>query len=407
MIRGNASIWLTGYESTDPRSPSTMRQPVFQGFLSVELIGKDGDPLWSYLVTPSKFRTGDITNDLVDHFLEKFLEARKQSESVQPPQAAGPTGEIALTAAGATFPALLYQKWFESFHERYPNITIKYSPVGSETGLELLLKGELDFAASDVRLSAERMARSNTTYLHFATVIGAVVPAYNLQGTARALNFTPEVLAGIYSGKIRKWDDPAIRESNRDALLPDTEIVVIHRSDGSGTTFAWTDYLSKVSPEWKTSIGTGTEVRWPVGIGAQGNEAVAAMIQQTPGSIGYVELAYALQHQLSFGAVRNLSGRFIQADLPSVTASATSAAPKLGSDSRVSINNAPGKNAYPIVTFTWWVIPQDSPGAKRAAIEKLVEWMLYSGQKECSALAYAPLPRDIVNQQLAVLERLK
>jgi phosphate ABC transporter phosphate-binding protein len=407
VIKGNASIWLTGYISTDPRSPSTMRQPVFQGFLSVELIGKDNDPLWSYLVTPGTFRTGDITNDLADRFVEKFLEARKQSESVLPTQSAGPTGEIVLTAAGATFPAPLYQKWFESFHERYPSVTIKYSPVGSEEGLQMLLEGEVDFGASDVRLSEERIARSNTKFLHFATVIGAVVPAYNLQGIGRTLNFTPEALAGIYLGKIRKWNDPAIQESNRDAALPDAQIVVVHRSDGSGTTFAWTDYLSKVSSEWKTSIGPGTEVHWPTGTGAQGNEAVAVMIQRTPDSIGYVELAYALQHELSFGAVRNLSGKFIQADLPSVTASVTAAAPALSSDSRESINNAPGKNAYPIATFTWWVIPQGSPGAKSAAIHKLVEWMLSSGQKECSALAYTPLPRDIVNQQLAVIEGLK
>jgi len=407
VIKGSGSIWPTGYVSTDPRSPSTTRQPVFQGFLSVEVIGKDNDPLWSYLVTPSKFRVGNITNDLADRLVDKFLEARKQSEAAQAARVTEATGEIVLTAAGATFPAPLYQKWFESFHERHPNVAIEYSPVGSEAGLKSLMNGKVDFAASDVRLSDEAMAQSKRTFLHFATVIGAVVPVYNLKGIGRSLNFTPDVLAGIYLGKIREWNDTAIRESNPNAALPDTEIVVIHRSDGSGTTFAWTDYLSKVSPEWKASVGTGTVVHWPVGIAAQGNEGVATETQQTANSIGYVELAYALQHQLSFGAVRNLAGTFMQADLLSVSAAALDAAGILSSDSHVSITNAPGKGAYPIATFTWWVVPQDLRSDKRSALEELLQWRLTSGQKECSALTYAPLPREVVNRQLQVLDRAR
>ena len=405
IIKGSGSIWLTGYVSTDLRSPSTTRQPVFQGFLSVEVIGKDNDPLWSYLVTPSKFRVGDITSDLADHLVDKFLEAQKQSEAAQAARVREATGEIALTAAGATFPAPLYQKWFESFHQRHPNVAIDYRPVGSEAGLDLLMNGKVDFAASDVRLSDQTMAQSKKTFLHFATVIGAVVPIYNLKGIGRSLNFTPDVLAGIYLGKIRKWNDSAIRQSNPNAALPDKEIVVVHRSDGSGTTFAWTDYLSKVSPEWKASVGSGTAVHFPVGISAQGNEGVATATQQTANSIGYVELAYALQHQLSFGAVRNLAGTFMQADLSSVSAAALDAAGALGSDSYVSITNAPGKGVYPIATFTWWVVPQDVQSDKRPALEELLQWMLTSGQKECSALAYAPLPREVVNRQLQGLNQ--
>jgi phosphate transport system substrate-binding protein len=407
VIKGSGSIWLTGYASTDVRSPTTTRQPMFQGFLSVEIIGRDNDPLWSYLVTPGKFRPGDITNDLADRLVDKFLEARKQSEAAEAARMPEVSGEIVLTAAGATFPAPLYQKWFESFHQRHPNVAIEYSRVGSEAGLELLIHGKIDFAASDVRLSEERMAQSNKAFLHFATVIGAVVPVYNLKGMGSNLNFTPDVLAGMYLGKIRKWNDTAIRESNPNAALPDQEIAVIHRSDGSGTTFAWTDYLSKMSPEWKASIGSGTVVRWPVGIGAQGNEAVALAIQQTANSIGYVELAYALQHELSFGAVRNLAGKFVQADLASVSAAGLDAAFTPGSDSQVSITSAPGKGAYPIAAFTWWIVPRDLRGDKRTAMEELLEWMLSSGQRECSALAYTPLPREVVNRQLKVLDQFK
>jgi phosphate transport system substrate-binding protein len=236
------------------------------------------------------------------------------------------------------------------------------------------------------------MTQSKRTFRHFASVIGAVVPVYNLKGIGRTLNFTPDALAGIYLGKIRRWSDPAIRESNRNAALPDTEIVVIHRSDGSGTSFVWTDYLSKLSPEWKASVGTGTVVDWPVGIGAQGNEAVATLVQQTANSIGYVELTYALRHELSFGAVRNRAGKFIQADLSTVTAAATVAAAALGSDSRVSITDAPGKTAYPIGTFTWWLLPEDSASDKRAALDELLDWMLGPKRVLCPGLC-APAAR--------------
>jgi len=406
IIKGSGTVWVTGYVSVSPRAPAATRQPIFQGFLSVEVIGKDNDPLWSYLVTPDKFRAGDITKDLAAQLVERFLEARRKSEEPQPAKVSEAAGEIMLTAAGATFPAPLYQKWFESFHEQHPNITIRYSPVGSEAGIERLMDGKVDFAASDVPLSAERMAQSKKTFSHFASVIGAVVPVYNLKGVEESLNFTPQVLAGIYLGRITKWNDRAIRESNRGAVLPDADIVVVHRSDGSGTTFVWTDYLSKLSSEWKASVGSGLVVQWPAGIGVEGNEAVATKVQQTPNSIGYVELAYALQHQLSFGAVRNRAGRFIQADLSSVTAAATGAG-TAGSDVRVSITDAPGKDAYPIATFTWWLVPEDLNEDKRTALDELLQWMLSSGQKECSALAYAPLPREVVSRQLQVLDKSK
>jgi phosphate transport system substrate-binding protein len=409
LVKGNGSVWAIGYVSNDPRSPSNTRHPILRGFLSVEIIGKQDEPLWSYLVTPSKFSSGDVAKDLADQLVAKLLGALAEKGATNPPSASNEvTGEIALTAAGATFPAPLYQKWFELFQQRHSNIHLKYSAVGSDSGLQLLTTGKVDFAASDVPLSDERMAQTKKNFLHFASVIGAVVPVYNLNGVNRNLNFTPKVLAEIFSGKIRKWDDPAIRESNRNAALPNADILVVHRSDGSGTTYVWTDYLSKVSPEWKASVGMGSVVAWPVGTGAEGNDGVASMVQQTPNAIGYVEFVYALRHQLSFGSVRNAAGQFILADLSSVTAAASGAAGAMNADSRVSITNAPGKGAYPIATFTWWLWPQRAETeSKRAAFRELLQWMLSSGQKECSSLGYAPLPREVANRELQLVDEIK
>jgi phosphate ABC transporter phosphate-binding protein len=409
LIKGNESIWVTGYYSTSPRAPSNARQPILQGFLSVEVVGRDNETLWSYLATPSKFRSASLTQDLADQVVTRLvgaLEQKSEKLPLSPVTAHG--GEISLRGAGATFSAPLYQKWFESFQERYPKTHISYRAVGSEAGIQLLADRKVDFAASDAPLTNERMSESKSSLLHFATVLGAVVPIYNLKGVDRNLNFTGEVLAGIYMGKIKKWNDPKIRESNRNAKLPDENIVVIHRSDGSGTTFVWTEFLAKVSPEWKTAVGTGTLAKWPVGAGAEGNEGVAAMAQQTANSIGYVELVYALRRQLSFGTVRNAAGEFVKADLASVNEAARSAAGAMRPDFRVSITNAPGKGAYPIATFTWWLLPADLGGAdKKAAFLGLLQWMLTSGQKQCSALGYAPLPREVANQELQFLSTLK
>lgn len=409
VVQGEGSVWVTGYVSNDVRSPSNSRQPILRGYLSMEVTGRNGEPIWSYLVTPSGFIMGDITKDLADHLVAKLAAAiSENSERVSEPSRSEATNQTTLTAAGATFPAPLYLKWFELFEELHPNLRVEYRAVGSGAGIDLLLNGKLDFGASDMPLSDERMAQANRKLLHFASVIGAVVPIYTLKGEVRTLNFTPEILAGIYLGKIKTWNDPAIREANRNASLPDAPIAVFHRSDGSGTTYAFTDYLSKVSPEWKSSVGSGTTVSWPVGTGEEGNEGVAASVQATPNSIGYVESVYALRHQLSYGAVRNLAGQFVQADLPSITASATEAAASMSADSRVSITNPRGKKDYPIATFTWWLVPLDLGGGdKRAAMLELLRWMLTSGQKECSALGYAPLPRDVANRELHLVDSLK
>ena len=408
IVQGNGTIWLAGYVSTDPRAPSNSRQPVFRGFLSVEVLGKGHEPLWSYLVTPSRFRTGDIAADLADQIVARLLSAMRQSENAPAPPVTGTAESVSLTAAGATFPAPLYQKWFESFGQHHPNVHITYRALGSGAGLQLLMEGQLDFAASDMPLSDAKMAESKKTFRHFASVIGGVVPAYNVKGVEQTLNFTPHVLAGIYLGKIRKWNDPSIREANRSAPLPDAEIAVVHRSDGSGTTFVWTDYLSKVDPEWKNTLGAGTEVPWPVGTGAEGSEGVAHAVQQTPNSIGYMEMVYALRHQLSYGAVQNGAGRFVQADLPSITAAGVDAAADMRSDFRVSITNAAGEGAYPIASYTWWLLPPDQESsAKRSALADLLGWILTSGQKECSALGYVPLPHVVAERELEALHTLK
>jgi phosphate ABC transporter phosphate-binding protein len=409
VIKGSGSLWIAGYYSTDPRSASMSRQPVYRGFLSVEILGKNNEPLWSSLVTPSRPAGGDITRDLTDHLVAKLIAARAQG-SLPAPDSSGAkhTAEVSLTAAGSTFPAPLYQKWFESFEERHAGVHIRYTSLGSEAGLQRLMEGKVDFAGSDLPLSAEKLSESGKAYLEFATVVGAVVPVYNLKGIEQPLNFTAEILAGIYSGKIRKWNDPSISKANRTANLPGAEILVVHRRDGSGTTFVWTDFLSKGSAEWKASIGSGAKVSWPVGRGAEGNEGAATMVADTPNSIGYVELVYALRHQLNFGAVRNAAGKYVQADISSVTAALVNAPSAAGADSRGSITNAPGKDSYPLASFTWWVLPADlGGGLKRSVLRELLQWILSSGQKDCSALGYVPLPREMASRELETVNHLK
>jgi phosphate transport system substrate-binding protein len=403
VMSGTAEVWVTGHVSVSPRTASTTKQTVFSGFLSARLMGRNHEVLWSYLVTPRKVEWGGIVHDLADNLTAKLLEAR--AETIEAASTTRPQYATAVTlhGAGATFPAPLYQKWFQSFQAQQPNQHLSYEEVGSEEGIRQLEEGKIDFAASDIPLPEDRMSQLASKFEHFATVLGAVVPIYNLVGMTHPVNFTPEVLAEIYLGKITHWNDPAIRASNRGVSFPDRDIVVLHRSDGSGTTFVWSDFLSKVSPEWKSAVGRGSVLQWPVGTGAEGNEGVAVAVRNTVNSIGYVEMIFALQHQLSFGAVRNAAGVFVRADLASVTAAAASGAAKMSSDFRVSITNAPGAGAYPISSFTWLLLPEKRTEIHKIAMDELVRWILTAGQKECAELGYAPLPREVANRELEAL----
>jgi phosphate transport system substrate-binding protein len=315
-----------------------------------------------------------------------------------------------LNAAGATFPYPIYSKWFSEYHQQHPDIEINYQSIGSGGGIAQVTAGTVDFGASDGPMKDEQIAafkqQRGTTVLHFPTVLGAVVPAYNIPGFKGELKFTPEVLAGIYLGKITSWNDPAIAKANPGASLPNQPIVVVHRSDGSGTTYIWTDYLSKISPDWNSQVGKGTSVRWPVGLGAKGNEGVAGMIRQMEGSFGYVELIYALQNKITFGSVKNAAGSFVKASLDSTTAAAGSVK-TMPADFRVSITNAPGKDAYPIASFTWLLVPADwKDKSKQKIFVDFLTWMLDQGQTMSAQLDYAPLPDSVKEKERAAVKAI-
>jgi phosphate transport system substrate-binding protein len=307
-------------------------------------------------------------------------------------------GQTTLNGAGATFPYPIYSKWFSEYNKLHPDIQINYQAIGSGGGIRQLLSGTVDFGASDGPMSDEQLKQSKVKIMHIPTVMGAVVPAYNVPGVSGELKFTPETLAGIYLGKIQKWNDPAIASVNPGVKLPDQSIIVIYRSDGSGTTFIFTDYLSKVSKDWASQVGKGTSVKWPGGIGGKGNEGVAGQVRQLQGAIGYVELIYAVQNQISYGPVKNAAGNFVKASLEGVTEAAASA-PAMPADFRVSITNAPGKNAYPISSFTWLLIPNPSKDPNKGKIlADFLNWMVADGQRMVSQLSYAPLPESVVEK---------
>jgi phosphate transport system substrate-binding protein len=320
--------------------------------------------------------------------------------------------QVQLTGAGATFPAPMYTKWFAEYHTAHPDVQINYQAIGSGGGIRQITEGTVDFGASDgpmneTQLAAYKAKRGNDI-LHFPTVMGAVVPIYHVPGVATALKFTPAALAGIYLGTITKWNDPAIAGPNRGVKLPATDIVVVHRSDGSGTSYIFTDYLSKVSPAWKSKVGANTSPNWPVGLGGAQNAGVAGIVQQTEGSIGYVELIYAIQSKLSYGQVQNSAGVFLTASLAGVSAAAAAAAADMPDDFRVSITNASGRTAYPISSFTWLLVPSKiADPAKRKALIDFVRWMLGDGQTMTEALAYAKLPRAVVAKELKAISKIQ
>ena len=313
-----------------------------------------------------------------------------------------------INAAGATFPAVIYQKWFDEYHKMHADVQINYQSIGSGGGIAQLTAGTVEFGASDMPMTDEQISKLSVKPLHFPSVLGGVVPTYNIAGITQELKFTSETLSGIFLGSITKWNDPRLAKDNPGVKFPNEDIQVVHRSDGSGTTFVWTDYLSKVNPDWKSKVGANTSVNWPVGLGGKGNEGVAGMVKQTPNSIGYVELIYAVQNKMAYGSVKNASGNFVKADFNTVTEAAAAAAKTMPDDFRVSITNAAGKNAYPISTFTWLLIPSHIPDAAKAkTIKAFLQWMLADGQKYAAGLSYASLPKEVIAKEVKQIAKIQ
>jgi phosphate transport system substrate-binding protein len=313
-----------------------------------------------------------------------------------------------INGAGATFPYPIYSKWFSEYNKQHSNVEINYQSIGSGGGIQQVTKQTVFFGATDGPMTADQLQSAPGRILHFPTVLGAVVPVYNLPNVSAELKFNGPVLADIFLGKITKWNDPAIAKLNAGVTLPATDITVAHRADGSGTTYIWVDFLSKLSPEWKTKVGVATSVNWPTGVGGRGNEGVSGLVKQTPGAIGYVELIYALQNKIAYGSVMNMAGESVKATVESVTAAAAEAVKAMPADFRVSITNAPGKGVYPISSFTWLLLYENAKDKAQAkTMVDFMKWALTDGQKYCAELGYAPLPESIVKLEMAALAKIK
>ena len=313
-----------------------------------------------------------------------------------------------INGAGATFPYPIYSKWFSEYNKIHSSVEINYQSIGSGGGIQQVTKQTVFFGASDGPMTPEQMQGAPGKILHFPTVLGAVVPVYNIPNVNAELHFSGPLLADMFLGKITKWNDPAIARLNAGVSLPASDITVAHRADGSGTTYIWVDYLSKVSPEWKSKVGVATSVNWPTGVGGRGNEGVSGLVRQTPGAIGYVELIYALQNRIAYGSVQNTAGEFVKASVSSVTAAAAEAAGKMPPDFRVSITNAPGKGVYPISSFTWLLLYENAKDKAQAkTMVDFMKWALTEGQKYCADLGYAPLPEAVVKLEMAALGKIK
>jgi phosphate transport system substrate-binding protein len=313
-----------------------------------------------------------------------------------------------INGAGATFPFPIYSKWFSEYNKLHPNVQINYQSIGSGGGIKQLTSQTVFFGATDGPMTKDQLLAASGSILHLPTVLGAVVPVYHIEGVTAELKFTGPVLADIFLGKITRWNDPAIAKLNAGVRLPGDDIVVVHRSDGSGTTYIFADYLGKVSPEWKKRVGVSTALNWPVGLGGKGNEGVSGLVKQTPGSVGYVELIYALQNQIDYGSVQNASGKFLRGTIDGVTAAAAAAANAMPADFRVSITNAPGEAAYPISSFTWMIFyenPKDKASAR--TMVEFMKWALTDGQRFTKNLGYAPLPDSVVELEMAALSKIK
>jgi phosphate transport system substrate-binding protein len=313
-----------------------------------------------------------------------------------------------INGAGATFPNPIYSKWFSEYNKLHANVEINYQPIGSGGGIQQVTKETVFFGATDGPMTPEQLTAAPGKLMHFPTVLGAVVPVYNIPSVTADLKFSGPVLADIFLGKITKWNDAAIAKLNAGVTLPATDITVAHRADGSGTTYIWVDYLSKLSPEWKTKVGVANSVNWPTGVGGRGNEGVASLVKQTPGAIGYVELIYALQNKIAYGSVLNAAGESVKASVDAVTAAAAEAVKAMPADFRVSITNAPGKGVYPISSFTWILLYENAKDKAQAkTMVDFMKWALTDGQRFAADLGYAPLPEAVVKLELAALAKIK
>jgi phosphate ABC transporter phosphate-binding protein len=407
ILGGGGEIWIKGYRSHNPQLGDVAPNgtPIYSGFLSIELRDRNGETLWSYLVTPPA-ASGDVSKDLSVVIAKKLSEALAHGEApaftAQLPQ---PT--TVLSGAGATFPLPVYEKWFTNYRRENPNVQITYEAVGSAAGARSLLSHSVDFGASDSPEVIHEIAPGDEAkYLFFPSVVGAVVPVVNLPGVQGDIAFTPDALAGIYLGKIKRWNDPILARNNKNIRLPDLDIVVVHRADGSGTSYAWTDFLSKTNPDWKAQVGTSLTPKWPVGREADGNDGVSKLVKEQTGSIGYVEFIYALQNHLSYGKVRNRNGEFIAASLESIAAAASHSV-NLSHDFKVSIVDALGAGVYPISSFTWIVIPAHiEDGTKQKALAGFLLWMLGPAQRQAAALGYLPIPNDLAREEAAAIAKL-
>ena len=313
-----------------------------------------------------------------------------------------------INGAGATFPYPIYSKWFSEYSQAHSGVKINYQSIGSGGGIRQVTEGTVDFGASDGPMSDDQLKSAKVKVIHIPTVLGAVVPVYNLPGVNKELNFSGDVIADIYLGKITTWNDARIAKDNPGVNLPANAILPVYRSDGSGTSYIFTDYLSKVSNDWATRVGKNTSVKWPTGIGAKGNEGVAGMVRQSPNSFGYVELIFAAQNKMSYGSVKNAAGKYIRASTDGVTAAAAASSKAMPADFRVSITNAPGANSYPISSFTWLLIPTHSADpAKGKVLVDFLGWMLDHGQSEAAILTYAPLPKPVQDMVRKTITQIK
>src|ERR1700736_1663075 len=341
-------------------------------------------------------------------FLAVLLAACAKSEA--PPAASNVSAgqKIMINGAGATFPNPIYSKWFSDYKKLHPEVEINYQSIGSGGGIKQLIAQTVFFGATDGPMTDEQLKSAPGPVLHFPTVLGGVVPAYNLPNVTAELKFSGPLLADIYLGKVKRWNDAAIKKITPGIALANLDVTVVHRTEGSGTNYIFCDFLSKVSPEFKQKVGVATSVNWPVGVGAKGNEGVTGMVRQIPGAIGYVELIYAKQNDITYGAVQNAAGEYVRASLDSVTAAGASVAANMPSDFRVSITNAAGKGVYPISSFTWILLYQNPTDKVRGKIMvDFMKWALADGQKDVAPLGYAPLPKEVVALEMQALQKIQ